>query len=1286
MDFYRIVTVEAEKKGEVSILPDFRPAGFKDLMVRGGGFYAIWDSKNRVWSTDEYDAALLVDTHLAEYERDLVKEEGKKYSLKRMDSFNSRSWMNFKSFMKSVADRYHPLDDKLVFADQETVREDYSSKKLPYSLSAADCPAWDELVGTLYSPEEREKIEWAIGAVFSGDSKKIQKFLVFYGSAGTGKSTILNIIEKLFEGYTATFEAKALGSANGTFATEAFKTNPLVAIQHDGDLSRIEDNTKLNSIISHEEILVNEKYKSGYSMRVSSMLFMGTNQPVRITDSKSGILRRLIDVHPTGMRISPDRYNVLMEQIQFELGAIANRCLDIYKRNGKNYYNAYRPIEMMAQTDYFYNFVMMSSDIFVDQGGVTLKQAWDLFKEFCAEEKIESKMPKFKFREELKSYFVKYEHRGQKDGEWVWNWYSGFDRAKFEQGSPIKEQLQSDILVLNETDSILDQMLAIQPAQYGKEDGTPAKYWTEDPRTINGELKIPDPSQVVDTTLADIDTTQLHFVKVPANHIVIDFDLKDDNGNKSLERNLAAASSWPATYAELSQGGGGVHLHYLFDGDVDSLSGNFDDGIEIKVYRGNASLRRRLTKCNNNLVTTISGGLPLKEKKPVLDQQMMKNERSVRNLIERNLRKEINPGTKVSIDFIHKILEDAYKSGMPYDVTDMRSEIVRFALGSSNQSEKALEIVTRMKFKSENDMEPAREVQDDRLVIFDCEVYPNLFVVCWKYQGSSEVVRMVNPTPQEIEALFKYKLIGFNNRQYDNHILYARHLGYTNEALYDLSQRIIANTPGAKFGEAYNLSYGDIYDFSSKKLSLKKFQIELGLVHKEMDIPWDKPVPEDRVADVVEYCANDVDTTDDVLKDRKADLTAREILAELSGLTVNHTTQQHTARIIFGTEKNPQQSFIYTELNKEFPGYEYSFGKSTYRDELVGEGGLVRAKPGMYNNVALLDVASMHPTSIIQLNLFGDEYTPRFKALLDARLAIKKGDYASACEMLDGRLTPFLTTPHEGYDIQGAKDLSYALKIVINIVYGLTSAKFENKFHDVRNKDNIVAKRGALFMIDLMHFVEERGFTVAHIKTDSIKIPDATPEIIEEVTRFGKKYGYDFEHEATYDKFCLVNDAVYIAKKMVNKLTPGEGNAVLMEPKWEAVGAQFQEPVVYKTLFSKEELSFRDHCVTKQVAKGSIYLDFDQISKDEDISTENFKFIGRTGRFMPVRAECGGAVMYRVHEDKLYAVTGTKGYLWKEEATVVDWEFELDKTYFQKLVDDAVSTIEKFGNFEEFVK
>jgi hypothetical protein len=196
---------------------------------------------------------------------------------------------------------------------------------------------------------------------------------------------VLNIVEKLFTGYTTSFEAKALGANGNAFATEAFKHNPLVALQHDGDLSKIEDNTKLNSIIAHEDMQMNEKYKPSYTARVNAFLLMGTNQPVRISDAKSGIIRRLIDVHPTGVKIPINHYNTLMSRIDFELGAIADHCLGVYRELGKNYYNAYRPLEMMLQTDVFFNYIEANFDVFKAQDNTSLRQAYFLYKEFCSE-------------------------------------------------------------------------------------------------------------------------------------------------------------------------------------------------------------------------------------------------------------------------------------------------------------------------------------------------------------------------------------------------------------------------------------------------------------------------------------------------------------------------------------------------------------------------------------------------------------------------------------------------------------------------------------------------------------------------------------------------------------------------------------------------------------------------------------------------------------------------------------------------------------------------------------
>jgi hypothetical protein len=1253
MDFYQIRSRESKEKDKGMILyPDFIIGRSQDLMVQGRSFYAIWDAEKGLWSRDEYDVQRLVDENLkAEADR-LQNETGINYHVLYMRSFQSQSWSQFRKFLANVSDNNHPLDSKVLFSNSDVKKTDYASKKLNYALEGGDTSTWDELVGTLYSVEQRAKIEWAIGSIVAGDSKKIQKFFVFYGPAGSGKSTVLNILHKMFEGYTTTFDGKALGRSDSSFSTEAFKNNPLVAIQHDGDLSRLEDNTRLNSIVSHEQMMMNEKYKPSYTAKAEAILFMGTNQPVKITDAKSGIIRRLIDIHPTGIRIPVRHYNTLVSQIDFELGAIAQHCLNVYLEMGKNAYNGYRPLEMMLQTDLFFNFIEAYFDVFKSQNQTTLKQAYGLYKEFCLENNIDKPRPQYKIREELRNYFDEFFDRGEFNGEQVRSLYLGFNAEKFKVPKDTEEDLPAFSLVMDDTVSLFDTIFAEQPAQLATKDEFPSQKWAK-----------------VKTKLSDIDTKKLHYVKVPEDHIVIDFDLKAVNGLNSLERNLEAASHWPVTYAELSKSGKGVHLHYRYEGNPTELALVYSEGIEIKVFTGDASLRRRVSKCNAVSISSINSGLPLKKKEKMLKAKTITSEKGLRELIERNLRKEIHPGTKPSVDFIASILEEAHESKLKYDVTDLRPRIMAFANNSTNQSSTALKVVQKMKFQSDEQLESDAvvEVVDDRMVIFDVEVYQNLFLICWKFKGSDTVVKMINPSREEVENLIKMKLVGFYNRRFDNHILYAAVLGYSVRELYDLTRKIIIdNNRNALFAQAYNLSYADIWDFSTIKQSLKKFEIDLGIHHMELDIPLDEPVDEKDWPRVIEYCVNDVRATESVLEDRWEDFTARQILAELSGLTVNDTTQRHVAKIIFGNDKNPQQYFVYTDLSEQFTGYTFDAGKSSYRGEDPGEGGYVYAEPGIYEQVAVVDVASMHPTSIEILNLFG-KYTERFSELKRARLAIKHNDYPAARTLLDGRLGKYLADS-EG-STSRVQALAYSLKIAINIVYGLTSAKFANPFRDNRNKDNIVAKRGALYMIDLKHALQEHGYQVVHIKTDSVKIPGGTSKAIDYVIKHGKLYGYDFEHEVTYDKFCLVNDAVYIARK---------------GSEWTAVGSQFQHPYVFKTLFTGEPLTFDDYCESKNVIQGTMYLDREEHEKNEEISHRNMRHVGRTGRFVPV-LQSGGTLL-RVKEDRYYAVTGTKGYKWIEAEIAQSMpDLQIDMSYFEHLKSEAVKTIEAFGSFEEFV-
>ena len=424
------------------------------------------------------------------------------------------------------------------------------------------------------------------------------------------------------------------------------------------------------------------------------------------------------------------------------------------------------------------------------------------------------------------------------------------------------------------------------------------------------------------------------------------------------------------------------------------------------------------------------------------------------------------------------------------------------------------------------------------------------------------------------------------------------------------------------------------------------------------------------------------------------------------------------------------------EVINSFPGYEFiqygddGHSHNMYRGEDVGFGGYVYAEPGMYGRTICFDVAGMHPASIRALNCLGD-YTKNFGDLLDARLAIKHKDFEKAKTMFNGKLAPYLDDPAQ------AKALSSALKIAINSVFGLTAAKFDNPFRDSRNLNNQVALRGALFMVNLKHEIQDRGFRVIHCKTDSVKVVNPSHELCDFIMDYGKKYGYQFEIEHIFERICLVNNAVYIAKLADDDPeSPGE---------WTATGKQFAIPYVYKTLFTKEPITPTDMCETFSV-KTALYLDMNESLPDvmgyekelnkietkykkgllSDTTFESegkrlseiikkghdYQFVGKVGEFCPVKPGKGGGILCREQNGNFYSATGTTGYRWlesemimkklKEKEFVIDEETGkkkeiakaeeipgnediIDRSYYNKLVDDAVKTISEYGDFEMFV-
>lgn len=139
--------------------------------------------------------------------------------------------------------------------------------------------AYDELIGLLYSPEDRQKIEWAVGAAASGNANKI---MMFCGPPASGKSTILRVIDRVVD-----------DRINGV-------------------------------VIRHDNFVVEDDIRGG---------FFGTQYQFTGNDS------RILTVNTTGAIIPRTRYDKLMAKAAKETKAISRRCVKVYKTLGADYYD-----------------------------------------------------------------------------------------------------------------------------------------------------------------------------------------------------------------------------------------------------------------------------------------------------------------------------------------------------------------------------------------------------------------------------------------------------------------------------------------------------------------------------------------------------------------------------------------------------------------------------------------------------------------------------------------------------------------------------------------------------------------------------------------------------------------------------------------------------------------------------------------------------------------------------------------------------------------------------------
>ena len=151
LDFLMIST-RSTKRESTEIYPKFIIKHSKDLMIRGGDFYAVWLEDQGMWSTDEQDALQAIDKELDQY-----FEENKEHfngSVRVLHMWDAESGMidNWHKYcQRQMRDSFHMLDENLIFSNTKVKKTDFASKRLPYPLEKGDISAYAPATGCAYT-------------------------------------------------------------------------------------------------------------------------------------------------------------------------------------------------------------------------------------------------------------------------------------------------------------------------------------------------------------------------------------------------------------------------------------------------------------------------------------------------------------------------------------------------------------------------------------------------------------------------------------------------------------------------------------------------------------------------------------------------------------------------------------------------------------------------------------------------------------------------------------------------------------------------------------------------------------------------------------------------------------------------------------------------------------------------------------------------------------------------------------------------------------------------------
>jgi len=408
----------------------------------------------------------------------------------------------------------------------------------------------------------------------------------------------------------------------------------------------------------------------------------------------------------------------------------------------------------------------------------------------------------------------------------------------------------------------------------------------------------------------------------------------------------------------------------------------------------------------------------------------------------------------------------------------------------------------------------------ENLVVFDCEVYPNLFLICFKGLESQKVITISIKDKEvlsdidiaTIKSIFMNKMcFGFNTRNYDIPIILYALKKMNPYQIFNLSKNIIEKSQyGWQTLQSQNLKipeswkWFDIQEVAGARSSLKLYGARLHS-NKIIELPYDPTIElnQEQINNVITYCVNDLDLTINLyerLKDQielraKMSIEYKENLLSKSDAQIAEKIIKSKLNISNVNIKQPE-SFKYIKPNfikfksdylnnllklildidfilddkgsiqlpKELEKETIVINNKKYN---LGIGGLHSCEKSItyYSNdkftIIDKDVASYYPSIILNCNLYpkqlGEKFLKVYKDIVMRRLLAKKTK---------------------------DKVTNESLKIVINGSFGKLGSKYSILYSP--NLMIQVTITGQLCLLMLIEKLEENGIEVISANTDGI--------------------------------------------------------------------------------------------------------------------------------------------------------------------------------------------------------